>query len=129
MLMPSTRWLKSLWKLRPKASPTSDSKSFKKTILPSFSIWRRKSTVSVREDDDETAADVPQPAATRPTLAEMFAPPKVQAPVAIPIEYLCQTLTFVGGKKIPYTRHHARMERRRMIVFDRIPEDKPFLLY
>ncbi|CAK4639804.1 unnamed protein product [Aphanomyces euteiches] len=52
--------------------------------------------------------------------------PRVAVPVEIPREYLYQRFNTVGGKKVPFTRRHVRLARRKMIVYERIHENQAY---
>ncbi|ETW06838.1 hypothetical protein H310_02975 [Aphanomyces invadans] len=90
-----------------------------------FLQWRRrKSTVSVT-DDEELAPPAVMPTSVDPSIEATPSPKqKVAVPVKIPLEHLYKRETFVGGKKIPYTRLQTKQRRMRMIIYDRIHEDK-----
>ncbi|KAF0706835.1 hypothetical protein AaE_013926 [Aphanomyces astaci] len=129
--LPSSRWWRSLG-LVPRHTKSDKPPEKSKT---SFFKWRRQSTVGVADDDESTPP--PPPAITNNVVAppatdvEEVEPPtkRMQVPVTIPLEYLYKRETFVGGKKVPYTRLHAKQRRMRLIIYDRIHEDKPILVF
>ncbi|KAF0700405.1 Aste57867_9065 [Aphanomyces stellatus] len=132
MPLPSKQWLCSLMTKPFQKKNKSQEQNKPEAPRRSFLSWRRKSTVSV-QDDEETTQDETEKAtagATQNTAQAAWTTvvpsKKVQVPVLIPLEHMYCMATFVGGKKIPYTRLQTKQGRRRMIVYERIHEDKPF---
>ncbi|EQC26410.1 hypothetical protein SDRG_15755 [Saprolegnia diclina VS20] len=101
-----------------------------------FGLRRKQNSAKLHDDNEATSVETPAstPASTpQSNLATHFddepvVVEKTPVPVKIPITYYYSQTTYVGGKKVPFTRLHAKQNRRRLIIYERIHEDRAFLV-
>ncbi|KDO16979.1 hypothetical protein SPRG_17578 [Saprolegnia parasitica CBS 223.65] len=98
-------------------------------------LRRKQKSTKLRDDNEASSVETPAstPASTpQSSLETSFDEPvvmeKTPVPVQIPIAYYYSQTTYVGGKKVPFTRLHAKQNRRRLIIYERIHEDRAFLV-
>ncbi|OQR84996.1 hypothetical protein ACHHYP_12436 [Achlya hypogyna] len=92
-------------------------------------IKQASDEASMAETPGSTPSSTPRSALGADTFEEPRPKPvkeKVPVPVKIPISYYYSQTMYVGGKKVPFTRLHAKQNRRRLIIYERIYEDRAF---
>ncbi|CAK4678288.1 unnamed protein product [Aphanomyces euteiches] len=55
--------------------------------------------------------------------------PRVVVPVRIPLDYVYQRLTTVGGSRVPFTRRQVKIAREKMSLCDAIHEHDDIIAF